>query len=180
MGLVHQKQIFSLISLREIPLQPYVGIEHVIIITNDPVRPIGNIKAEFKGTDPVPLRVLQDLFPGNLLFVPKHFKNSPVYPVKMSLGIGTRVRIALRLFQKAKLLLCRDRHRSKRKSQGAQDTERFLRHGPGYRFRRQIEDLIAFFLPHRLHRRENSGKRLPDPRRGLDKQPLFPGNSAVN
>ena len=180
MGLVHQKQIFSLISLREIPFQPYVRIEHVIIITNNPVCPVGNIKTEFKGADPVTLRVLQDLFPGNFLFIPKYFKNGPVYPVKMPLGIRTCVRIALRLFQKAQLLLCRDRHRSKRKSQGAQNTERFLRHGPGYRFRRQIENLIPLFFPHRLHRRENSGKRLSNPRRSLDKQPLFPGNSAVN
>ena len=104
----------------------------------------------------------------------------PVYPVKMSLRVGTAIRIALHLLADAELFLRRQGHRLHAQALPPQDPEGLLRHRARHRLRRQVKDPVPQIFTHGLHRRKHRGNRLADSCGGLDEQPLLPGNRPVD
>ena len=96
MGLVDEKQVFSPCPFREEALQPYIGIKDIVVIADDRVRPGGRIQAQLKGADPVLMGLGQQNLSAKLIrpFCQKLI-DRPVYPVIMSLRVGTDIRIAL-------------------------------------------------------------------------------------
>ena len=180
MGLVHQKQVLPLGPLPEVPLQPHVGVEHVIVVADDAVAPVGDVQAELKGADLVLLCVSEDHLPGDGPLPVDDVVYRIVDPVKMSRRPGAGRRVAVRLLQDAELLLGRHRHRGEIEAPLPQDGEGLLRHRPGDGLGRQVKDLVPQALPHRLQGRIDHGQRLSDARRRLDVEVPPPGDGAVD
>ena len=66
---IDQKQIFSLYALAKKPLQIYMRIENVVIITNDSVAEQTDIQSHFKRTDLITSGIVYDHFPGKIDFM---------------------------------------------------------------------------------------------------------------
>ena len=116
MGLVNQEDILSFHALGKIPFQTHVRVKHVIVVTDNSVHEIADVQAEFKGTDLKLLSIPQNRLPGNPKFPVNDLIDSVVYPIKMPFCIGAGIRVALRLFEKAQLILGRDGYRAKLES----------------------------------------------------------------
>ena len=180
MGLIHEKEVIALLPICKVPFQPHIRVEYIIVVTDDPVGPAGNIKAVLKRTDLIFFRVLEDLLSGHLLFQVKNVKHSFVDPVEMPLCIGTRVRVALALVHRTKLLLRRDRHGRKDQTMVPQNPECLLRHGPRHSLCGEIKKLITLSFPDGPNRREHRGERFSDSRGRLNEQAFFPAYCPVD
>ena len=95
-GLVHQKQILPLHTLGKIPPQPGIGVKYIIIITDDPVHPVGNVKTKLKRTHLIPAGIGNHLVPGDPKLPVDDVIHRVIYPVKMPLSVRAAIRVTLR------------------------------------------------------------------------------------
>ncbi len=179
--LIHQKKPGAFDALPEKTLQIYIGIKHIVVITDDHIHPRGEIQIQFKRADPVLMRLLKDYFSGKRIRpAGPQIIDRLIDPVKMSFGIWAVIRVARSLFADTQLLLRREDHRLQPHPLLSQDIQRIPCHRPGDRPGSQIKDLVADPLSHGFQRRKQGGQCLPHSRRCLDKQPLLPEDSPVH
>ena len=105
MGLVNQKNVIPCGCLPEKPLQIDMGVEEIVVITDDHIREQAGVQAHLKGTDPMPLRVGQNPPPVEALLRDQQVEDSIIDTVIMPSGIGAMLRIALRFLHKAYFVL---------------------------------------------------------------------------
>ena len=109
----------------------------------------------------------------------QQFKHRLVHPVKMSFGIRTLLRIAVRLLQEAQLFLCGNGQCFVRQSPFLQKGKSLLGYSPGNGFCCQVKDLISIALSHCPDSREDCGHGLSDTGRRLDKKLSAGSNSMI-
>ena len=111
MGLIYQKEIGpSWLILRKVSLQPYIRIKNIVVVANDPIHPITNIQAKFKGTDLMLLPILKYPSSGNAFHLMQNLIHSIIDPVIMSFCPRAIVRITVRLLHNTELFLCCNGH----------------------------------------------------------------------
>ena len=179
-GLINQKQVFAGNPIGKIPFQPGRGIKHIIIIADDSVCPVADIEAEFERTDTKLFGILQNHLSGYGLLLMDHSKNRIIHPIEMSLGKGTVIWIALRLFHRTKLFFRGYCNCGKIKPLFPQQSETLFGHTSGNGFRCQIKQFFSKTFPHRFQRRINSRKCFPNSRRRLNKQIRLSPDSPIN
>ena len=150
MGLVHQENIFPCDPLPKIAFQPGIGVKHIVVVTDDPVHPVADIQAEFKGTHPVSCPIFQDQLPGNAPLLVDDVKDRLIDPVKMSLGQGAGIRVALRPVHGTQLFLGRQGDCGEIQPPGPQKAKALLGHLAGNGLGSQVEQLVPMALPHSL------------------------------
>ena len=157
-----------------------MGIEHIIIITDDPVGKQAHIQTQFKGTDLVPARIFLDGLPVIMILMQQEVIHGLVDPVIMPLCKGAGSRVTVRLLQEADLVLRRQDDGFHTQPLPPQKLEGVVRHRSCNGFRRQIKNALRFSLAHGLHRRENRGERLSHSRGSFNEQLLPPHNAPVH
>ena len=111
MGLIHEEQIITFLSVREVAFQAHIRVKHIVVIADDPVGPAGDVQTVFKWAYPVLFRVLQDLLSCHLLFQVENIEYRLIDPVKVAFRVWARVRVALALVHGTEFFLCRYCHR---------------------------------------------------------------------
>lgn len=87
MGLIHEEQIITFLSVREVAFQAHIRVKHIVVIADDPVGPAGDVQTVFKWAYPVLFRVLQDLLSCHLLFQVENIEYRLIDPVKVAFRV---------------------------------------------------------------------------------------------
>ncbi len=184
--LVDQEYIVLLSdTVRKKTLEIYPRIEHIIIVADHGITEQTHVQAELERADLIARRVLLYFFPRKMILVRQQVIQGVIDPVKMTVRIGTCVRIALRfgppviqrifrlkslLPQKTDLVLRRQRDRLHPKPFFLQKAEALLRHSARDGLGGEVKYLLCQPLPHGLHCRKNCRYRLADTCRCLEKE----------
>ena len=179
MCLVYEKQVLSPHVVGKIPSQPGVRVKHIVVITDNPICPVGNIQAELERTHLILPGVLDHLLPGDPCLPVDDLIHRVIDPVKMALGIGTAIRVALRGVQKAQFILGGNGHCPQYHAPLLKKGKGLLRHLPGNGLGGQVKELLHMALSHGLQPRVYGGQSLSHPRRCLYKQIPPPGRGPV-
>ena len=193
MGLVNEEDVVPLHPLAEKPLQLRVGVKDIVVVADDCVRPQGQVQTQLEGAHLPFLRLLLHRLTAHVVGGGDHVIDRIVDTVKMSLGVRTVVRIALRLLAEAYLLLCRQGddlvlesripllHCSGPIRAGLlQYVKGLLGHGSGDGLGGQVKKLVRQPLPHCLHSRKDGGHGLSHTCGSLDEQLFLSLNGPVD
>ena len=96
-GFINEKYIIAFHPVSEESFQMDLRIKCIIVIADYPIHPGGRIQTHFIRTDLVFLRLGQQVLSKIRVSFCQQFKHCLVHPVKMSFGIRTLLRIAVRL-----------------------------------------------------------------------------------
>ena len=116
MGLINEKQIIPLHTISEKTFQIHIGIEHIIIIADHRIHPGRGIQTHFKGTHLPFFCLFKQHFSLISILLSQQFVYRIIHPVKMSLCIGTLLRITLHFIHQTHFLLGSDGKRLIRQS----------------------------------------------------------------
>ncbi len=178
MGFIHQQHIVP----AGIKVAPQIspGIKCIVIVADNTVHPEGNVQLIFKRADAVFFGILYHRLPGDIPLLSQQIQNGLIDPVVMAAGKIAFLRITGNIGTQAYFLLCRQRNPPENQPPFLHNPDCLLRRLPGYRFGRQIKNLLSHSFSHSLYRRIQGGNGLACPGGRLGKQQLLIPNGPVH
>ncbi len=180
MGFIHQKQVFPTDTFRKKTFQVHIRVKHIIIITDNIIRPRCHIQAQFKRADHMLPGLFQNHFPCKYVGLVQQLIHRIIDPVKMSFCIWARIGIAGSFIHQAQLFLCRNLYRLCPAAIPVKNIQCFFCNRRCNRLSRQVKNPVAKSFPDCLHCRKQSRHSLARAGRSLDKQIFLPQNRPVN
>ena len=168
MRLIHQQNIVPLFLLKE-PLQGRRGIEGVVIVTDDHIRPERQVQGKLKGADLIRLAPSQNGFLGKAIFRLQSRVQGLIDPVKMPLCARADIWMAKALLHRAELVLGRQGDGLHLQSLRPQNLQRIAGRLSRDILRGQIKNPLHLSPLKCLNRGEQSAHGFPDSSGGLQK-----------
>ena len=96
-GLVHQKDIVLLHGISKESPKIYEWVKNIVIVADNSIGPKAHIQGHLEGAHLIFPGILRYFFPVETVLITQKIKNSLIYPVIVTLGIGAGIRITVSL-----------------------------------------------------------------------------------
>ena len=179
MGFVDEENILPLYTLRKKALQIYMGIENIVIITDNPVGKKAHVQAHFKWAHLIFPGIFLHLFPVVMILMNQQIVDRLVNPVIVAVRIRAGSGIAFRFFHKTDFILCGQNNRLKPQLSLPKQLEGIIRHRTCDGFSRQVKNPFRLAFPKSLNSGEHRGNCFSHPGGGFYKQLPLMHNTAV-
>ena len=156
-----------------------MGIENIIIITDDPIGKKAHIQAHFERAYLIFTCILLHLFPVIMILMQKQIIYGIIDPVIMAVRIGTGSGITLRFFHKAYLFFRGQNNRLKPQLPFPEQLEGIIRHRPRDGLRSQIKNPFRLSFPYGLNSGKYGGERFTYSGRGFNEQLALMDNTSI-